>query len=101
MSNNRDYEAMNIALLLSRIFKLMPASVVKSIEVITNPEAKDDVEGVVGILNLVMNAPRGQPSQWIYPAKHYDNFIEQQSQTGMMNSIRVGSNNLWLGINDK
>lgn len=43
----------------------------------------------------------GQPSQWIYLAKHYDNFIEQQSQAGMMNSIRVGSNNLWLGMNDK
>ena len=57
MSNNRDYEAMNIAFLLSQIFKLMPASVVKSIEVITNPEAKYNVEGAVGIPNLVMNAP--------------------------------------------
>lgn len=50
---------MDIALLLSQIFKSMPASVVKSIEVITNPEAKYDVEGAVGVLNLVMNAPRG------------------------------------------
>ena len=48
---------MDIALLLSQIFKLMPASVVKSIKVITNPEAKYDVEGAIGILNLVMNAP--------------------------------------------
>ena len=50
---------MNIALLLSQIFKLMPASVVKSIKVITNPEAKYDVEGAVGIPNLVMNALGG------------------------------------------
>ena len=50
---------MDIALLLSQIFKSMPASVVKSIEVITNPEAKYNVEGAVGIPNLVMNAPRG------------------------------------------
>ena len=69
MSNNRDYEAMNIALLLSRIFKLMPASVVKSIEVITNPEAKYDVEGAVGVLNLVMNAPRGAAKSMDMPGQ--------------------------------
>ena len=69
MSNNRDYEAMNIALLLSQIFKLMPASVVKSIEVITNPEAKYDVEGAVGVLNLVMNAPRGAAKSMDMPGQ--------------------------------
>lgn len=69
MSNNRDYEAMNIALLLSQIFKLMPASVVKSIEVITNPEAKYDVEGAVGVLNLVMNAPQGAAKSMDMPGQ--------------------------------
>ena len=69
MSNNRDYEAMDIALLLSQIFKLMPASVVKSIEVITNPEAKYDVEGAVGVLNLVMNAPRGAAKSMDMPGQ--------------------------------
>ena len=69
MSNNRDDEAMNIALLLSQIFKLMPASVVKSIKVITNPEAKYDVEGAVGIPNLVMNAPWGAAKSMDMPGQ--------------------------------
>lgn len=37
----------------SQILKLMPASVVKDIEVITNPGAKYDAEGVGGVLNLI------------------------------------------------
>jgi len=39
----------------SMVFKSMPASAVKSIEVITNPGAKYDAEGGAGILNIVMN----------------------------------------------
>ena len=39
----------------SMVFKSMPASAVKSIEVITNPGAKYDAEGSGGILNIVMN----------------------------------------------
>ena len=39
----------------SQIFKAMPASAVKSIEVVTNPGAKYDAEGVGGVLNIVMN----------------------------------------------
>ena len=60
---------MNIALLLSQIFKSMPASVVKSIEVITNLEAKYDVAGAVGVLNLVMNAPRGAAKSMDMPGQ--------------------------------
>lgn len=37
----------------SKIFKSMPASFVKNIEVITNPGAKYDAEGTGGVLNLV------------------------------------------------
>lgn len=37
----------------SQILKLMPASAVKNIEVITNPGAKYDAEGVGGVLNLI------------------------------------------------
>ena len=40
----------------SQIFKAMPASAVKSIEVITNPGAKYDAEGVGGVLNIIMNS---------------------------------------------
>jgi hypothetical protein len=39
----------------SQVFKAMPASMVKNIEVITNPGAKYDAEGAVGVLNLIMN----------------------------------------------
>lgn len=37
----------------SLIMKNMPASMVKKVEVITNPGAREDAEGVSGILNLV------------------------------------------------
>ena len=37
----------------SKIFKVMPASSVKGIEVITNPGAKYDAEGTGGVLNLI------------------------------------------------
>ena len=38
----------------SQIFRAMPASMVKNIEVITNPGAKFDAEGSAGVLNIVM-----------------------------------------------
>lgn len=39
----------------SQVFKSMPASIVKKIEVITNPGAKYDAEGVGGILNIILD----------------------------------------------
>ncbi|MBQ1913578.1 MAG: TonB-dependent receptor [Bacteroidales bacterium] len=39
----------------STIFKVMPASSVKSIEVVTNPGVKYDAEGVGGVLNITTN----------------------------------------------
>ena len=39
----------------SQIFKAMPATMVKSIEVVTNPGAKYDAEGTGGVLNIVLN----------------------------------------------
>lgn len=38
----------------SQIFKAMPASMVKSIEVVTNPGAKYDAEGTGGVLNIIL-----------------------------------------------
>ena len=38
----------------SKVFKSMPASAVKGIEVVTNPGAKYDAEGTGGVLNLTM-----------------------------------------------
>ncbi|MCQ2144748.1 MAG: TonB-dependent receptor [Bacteroidales bacterium] len=40
----------------SEIFKVMPASSVKNIEVITNPGVKYDAEGVGGVLNITTNS---------------------------------------------
>ena len=42
----------------SQIFKAMPATMVKSIEVVTNPGAKYDAEGTGGVLNIVFNKQR-------------------------------------------
>lgn len=39
----------------SLIFKSMPASFAKSVEVITNPGVKYDAEGVGGVLNIITN----------------------------------------------
>ena len=39
----------------STIFKMMPASSVKNIEVVTNPGVKYDAEGVGGVLNVTTN----------------------------------------------
>ena len=43
----------------SQIFKLMPASNIKSIEVVTNPGAKYDAEGTGGILELKTKSGAG------------------------------------------
>ena len=43
----------------SQIFKSMPASSVQNIEVVTNPGARYDAEGVGGVINLVMNKAGG------------------------------------------
>ena len=43
----------------SQVLKMMPAAAVKKIEVITNPGARYDAEGAVGVLNLVLNKQPG------------------------------------------
>ena len=43
----------------SQMFKLMPASTIKSIEVVTNPGAKYDAEGTGGILELKTKSGAG------------------------------------------
>jgi hypothetical protein len=49
----------------SQIFKVMPASAVKNIEVITNPGAKYDAEGVGGVLNITLNHQTGKNNERI------------------------------------
>ena len=43
----------------SQVFKVMPASAIKDIEVITNPGAKYDAEGTGGVLNLITGLSTG------------------------------------------
>ena len=43
----------------SQIFKMMPAAAVSKIEVITNPGAKYDAEGSVGVLNIMLAKQQG------------------------------------------
>ena len=47
----------------SMVFKSMPATAVKSIEVVTNPGAKYDAEGAAGVLNIIMNKQNPQAAQ--------------------------------------
>jgi outer membrane receptor protein involved in Fe transport len=65
----------------SRVFKAMPASMVKKIEVVTNPGAKYDAEGAVGILELTMNKIQGQGGQ---------------STDGYTGNIEIGGNDMNL-----
>lgn len=51
----------------SQIFKAMPATMVKSIEVVTNPGAKYDAEGTGGILNIVFNKQQKVPLAVMQP----------------------------------
>jgi len=66
----------------SLIFKNMPAVMVKDIEVITNPGAKYDAEGVGGVLNIILNHQLGQG---------------QQSIDGYNGSVRAMAGNKNLG----
>jgi len=66
----------------SLIFKNMPATMVKDIEVITNPGAKYDAEGASGVLNIVLNNQGAQG---------------QQSMDGYNGSVRATAGNKSLG----
>ena len=60
--------------------KTMPASTVRKIEIITEPGAKYDAEGVGGIINLIMDTGKsledgyvatisvGTSNRWYYPS---------------------------------
>ncbi len=66
----------------SMVFKSMPATAVKSIEVLTNPGAKYDAEGSAGVLNIVMNR---------------QNPMAAQSMNGYNGTVRASAGNKSLG----
>ena len=66
----------------SMVFKSMPATAVKNIEVLTNPGAKYDAEGATGVLNIVMNKMDPQAAQ---------------SMNGYNGTIRLNGGNRQLG----
>ena len=63
----------------SMVFKSMPASYVKNIEVITNPGAKYDAEGAGGVLNIITQNTGGGG--------------EQQKMDGVNGNVRVAAAN--------
>ncbi len=64
----------------SKVFKAMPATAVKNIEVITNPGAKYDAEGTGGVLNLV--TVRNSDGSSAIP-------------DGVSGSLNIGANSQW------
>lgn len=70
----------------SQIFKAMPATMVSKIEVVTNPGAKYDAEGVGGVLNIMLNhagiAGAGQASAGV---------------NGVMGNVRLQAGNKGFG----
>lgn len=55
----------------SEIFKNYPASVIKKIEVITNPGAKYDAEGVAGVLNIITTSEASTSGYTLSPSVHF------------------------------
>lgn len=55
----------------SDILKTYPASAIKKIEVITNPGAKYDAEGVAGVLNIITNEETEQKGYTLTPSLRY------------------------------
>ena len=83
------------------VFKAMPASAVKRIEVITDPGAREDAEGVDAILNIVtltntkMEGVTGVVSSSINTLAHSNFYSSLTSQMGkLMLSVDYGYNGM-------
>lgn len=69
----------------SDILKSMPASTVKSIEVITNPGAKYDAEGTTNIINITMN---NGPAGGAKGSENLNGYNGSISATASTNGVR-------------
>lgn len=67
----------------SEIFKNYPASVIKKIEVITNPGARYDAEGVAGVLNIITEGNARTTGYSITPSFTYNSNGYKASLFGM------------------
>ena len=67
----------------SEIFKSYPASVIKKIEVITNPGAKYDAEGTAGVLNIITKTETSVNGYTLTPQLNIDNRGIRGSLYGM------------------
>ena len=83
------------------VFKSMPASVVKRIEVITDPGAREDAEGVEAVLNIVtltntkMQGVTGVVSSSLNTLGHPNFYSSLTSQLGkLMLSVDYGYNGM-------
>ncbi len=65
----------------SQIFKSIPASMVKNIEVITNPGARFDAEGAGGVLNIVMQRTGPDGSSAMSQVNGYSGTLRGQAST--------------------
>ncbi len=74
----------------SQILKAMPASMVKHIEVITNPGAKYDAEGVGGVLNFITVAQQGKGSSSKSLDGQYGSVTLQGATRGFGGSVYYG-----------
>lgn len=67
----------------SEIFKNYPAAVIKKIEVITNPGARYDAEGVAGVLNIITEGDARTTGYSITPSINYDSHGYRASVFGL------------------
>ncbi len=84
----------------SQIFKAMPASMVKSIEVVTNPGAKYDAEGAAGVLNIITQRAADGSSQ--ANMNGYNGSVQLQAANrgfGGGGSVNVQQGKLSIGTN--
>ena len=87
-----------------QIFKAMPASMVKRIEVITDPGAREDAEGVDAILNIVMvegNKMKGMTGvvNAFYNTLRHPNLYA--SLTGQVGKLLVSADGGYGGMSSK